>query len=86
MNINKICKICNTDWSVYNNCNDCKCYLCPMCWIQCNKCKKRLCKFCGIFIKVNFQSSIKSYEMIYCNKCNIKYKIKDSVKGYVTKL
>ena len=50
---------------------------------QCNKCKKRLCNKCGQFIQVNFDSSIKSYVMTYCNKCNIKYNIHDSVKSYV---
>ena len=79
----KKCNICDTDWSVYNNCKDCKCYLCPRCWIQCNKCKKRLCNKCGQFIQVNFDSSIKSYVMTYCNKCNRKYNIQDSVKSYV---
>ena len=77
------CNICNTDWSVFNNCNNCKCYLCSRCWIRCDKCKKRLCNKCGQFILVNFESSITGYEMTYCNKCNIKYNIRDSVKSYV---
>ena len=82
MNINK-CKICNTDWSVFNKCNDCKIDLCHMCFLKCHKCNKGLCNKCGQFIQVNFDSSIKSYAMIYCNNCNIKYNIKDSVKSYV---